>query len=153
MHHENGFTLIELVMVIVILGVLAAVAFPKFVSLRRDANVAVIESTAGAVRSAVATARVKCVLNRDCDFAGAANFPMNGVSMRFYMGYPDAGDPGPGQIEGWVQTEGLTLIHIPNRNTKWQAPKASDPATCSVEYQEADAYGLEPVITVNTSGC
>jgi hypothetical protein len=61
------------------------------VDLRRDANIAVIESTAGAVWSAMAIARVKCVLTGDCHFAGEANFNINGISMISFKGYPDGG--------------------------------------------------------------
>ena len=51
---QRGFTLIELVMVIVILGVLAAVAIPKFVDLKGDAVAAATEGVAGALSSAAA---------------------------------------------------------------------------------------------------
>lgn len=49
---QRGFTLIELVMVIVILGVLAAVAIPKFVDLKTDAYLASAKGYAGALSSA-----------------------------------------------------------------------------------------------------
>jgi MSHA pilin protein MshA len=51
---QRGFTLIELVMVIVILGVLAAVAIPKFVDLKSDAQVAALQGIVGGIDSASA---------------------------------------------------------------------------------------------------
>lgn len=51
---QRGFTLIELVMVIVILGVLAAVAIPKFVDLKGDAQTAANQGVAGALSSGTA---------------------------------------------------------------------------------------------------
>lgn len=76
---QRGFTLIELVMVIVILGVLAAVAIPKFVDLKGDAQQASAQGVAGAAASAsainyggcaIATAAsqpAKCKVVNDCD--------------------------------------------------------------------------------------
>jgi MSHA pilin protein MshA len=54
MKRQSGFTLIELVMVIVILGVLAAVAIPKFVDLKGDAQTAATQGMAGNLASASA---------------------------------------------------------------------------------------------------
>lgn len=52
---EFGFTLIELIMVIVILGILAAVAIPKFFNLSGDANEAAEQGVVGGVRAGIQT--------------------------------------------------------------------------------------------------
>lgn len=53
LNNQKGFTLIELVLIIIILGVLAAVAIPKFVSLQSDATAANNIAYVGALRSAI----------------------------------------------------------------------------------------------------
>jgi len=54
MDKQKGFTLIELVMVIIILGVLAATALPKFIDLKSDAQLAAVQGVAGGLAAASA---------------------------------------------------------------------------------------------------
>ncbi|HEY6612642.1 MAG TPA: prepilin-type N-terminal cleavage/methylation domain-containing protein [Pseudomonas sp.] len=64
MQRQKGFTLIELVVVIVILGVLAAVALPRFMDATDDAHSAAVKGTGGALAAGVALVRSQWELNR-----------------------------------------------------------------------------------------
>ena len=64
-----GFTLIELVIVIVILGILAAVAIPKYEDMREQARTAALKGQLGSIRSAVAIQYARNALS------GSATFP------------------------------------------------------------------------------
>ncbi len=60
--HQKAFTMIELIFVIVVIGILAGIAIPKFAATRGDAQIVKAKATVGSVRSAVATERQKRIL-------------------------------------------------------------------------------------------
>jgi MSHA pilin protein MshA len=156
---QVGFTLIELIVIIVILGALAAVALPRFADLRKDARVAAVNNLAGSVRTAANHWHLLCAAHVQsslvCDPAdGTYIISNNGQSVQMYNGWPDAGDYiGINEIDTTVQTSGFTILTVPQITTMWEFAAAPNPAACSVQYTEAISAGTDATVTVNTAGC
>lgn len=86
MKKEQGFTLIELIAVIVILGVLSVTAAPKFIDISSDARTATLEGMKGALSSGTDLIFAKAVINDQDN--GDGSIAVDGVTITLHSGYP-----------------------------------------------------------------
>ncbi len=155
---QQGFTLIELVVVIVILGILAVTAAPKFIDLTTDARVSVMEGVKGSIESAVSLAQSKALIDSETGGTGEIQ-----IGTKFYAlvnGYPAAaaigdkdGTTGNGYgIANLIDLDSSSDISASDTGV-FQHSKATTPANCQLSYADAADSETRPVITEDLTDC
>lgn len=177
LNKTSGFTLIELIVVILILAILAAIALPRFTNLQRDARIAKLNAAKGSVSSA-ATMLHAAVLAKNgvadtatCADGGTANNSSgasgtvcteNGrVNMVYaYPGVRNFGSPAilaasgltttfdPTSTELAAEGYGYSIDSVSTPTVAtFQVVGGSDAANCSFTYSQATAANTAPVIS------
>jgi len=138
---QQGFTLVELIVVIVSLGILAATALPRFINVTTEARSAAVDGVAGALRSAVGLVQAKY---QAAGGTGVSVTMADASTVTVVAGIPAGTAAGIGAALG--STEGITIDYTAPAAVTFRPSGGG--ATCQAVYN-----GTTGVVTTDKSGC
>lgn len=134
----SGFTLIELIIVIIILGILAVTAAPKFIDLQGDARLSTLQGLKSAIEGAGTLTFSKAAISGIESAASGKTIEVGGVNVNLIYGYPEPKQAAIVAVTDitateWQFTEGTGSIEI------WPATVDKATSSCKLTYTQATA--------------
>lgn len=143
---QQGFTLIELVVVIVILGILAVTAAPKFIDLTSDARASVMEGVEGSLNSATDMAHAKALVSNVVD----GDLSIAGSTITFVNSWP-ASESIDDLMD--IDTSADADIEVSATSGTVTTYSYKGSTTCTATYTESSDVNVKPAIVSDTSDC